>query len=160
MTADRLAVELAMEASDRRERSATEAEIRLPRSAMFTARATMRDLEKAGRQDEIEEIGRAISTVAPEWPEAANREDGRAGARSERSSVNSSIRSPSGLRFRRPRRRNRRIPDPDHRRPVRSRDGTNALARRNSFAIATVSGELASAIAILPVDREGGFSVG
>ena len=75
-TANQLVVELAMEALDRREWPTTEAEIHLLRSAMFTAQATIRDMEKAGRQDEIEEIGRAISQIAPEWPDAANGADG------------------------------------------------------------------------------------
>ena len=35
---------------------------------MFTAQATARDMAAAGRGDEIEEIARAISKVAPELP--------------------------------------------------------------------------------------------
>ena len=48
--------------------SRTEAEIYLLRSAMFTAQAMARDMAAAGRGDEIEEIARDISKVAPEFP--------------------------------------------------------------------------------------------
>lgn len=75
-TANELVIDLAMEALDRREWPRTEAEIHLLRSAMFTAQATIRDMEKAGRGDEIEEISRTISQIAPEWPNAENGEDG------------------------------------------------------------------------------------
>ena len=46
----------------------TEAEIHLLRSAMFTAQAIIRDMERAGREKEIEQISRTISEVAPELP--------------------------------------------------------------------------------------------
>ena len=68
VSANQLLVELAMEALDRREWPRTEAEIHLLRSAMFTAQATARDMAAAGRGDEIEEIARNISKVAPELP--------------------------------------------------------------------------------------------
>ena len=35
---------------------------------MFTAQATARDMAAAGRAEEIEEIARAISKIAPELP--------------------------------------------------------------------------------------------
>ena len=63
---NRLVVELAMEALDRNEWPRTEAEIHLLRSAMFTAQTIIRDMERAGREEEIEEISRNISEVAPE----------------------------------------------------------------------------------------------
>ena len=63
---NRLVVELAMEALERREWPRTEAEIHLLRSAMFAAQAIVRDMERDGREDEIEIIGRNISEVAPE----------------------------------------------------------------------------------------------
>ena len=63
---NRLVVELTMEAMERREWPRTEAEIHLLRSAMFAAQAIIRDMEKAGREDEIEQISRNISQVAPE----------------------------------------------------------------------------------------------
>ena len=65
---NRLVVELAMEALERREWPRTEAEIHLLRSAMFAAQAIIRDMERDGREDEIERIGRNISEVAPEFP--------------------------------------------------------------------------------------------
>ncbi len=65
-TANELVIDLALEALDRREWPRTEAEIHLLRSVMFTAQAIVRDMEKAGRQDEIEAISRTISEVAPE----------------------------------------------------------------------------------------------
>ena len=73
-TANELVIDLALEALDRREWPRTEAEIHLLRSAMFTAQATIRDMEKAGRHGEIESISRAISEIAPELP-GETRED-------------------------------------------------------------------------------------
>ena len=63
---NRLVVELAMEALECREWPQTEAEIHLLRSAMFTAQAIILDMEEAGREEEIEQISRNISEVAPE----------------------------------------------------------------------------------------------
>ena len=68
MSPNRLVVELVMEALDRREWPRTEAEIHLLRSAMFTAQAIIRDMERAGREEEIEQISKNISEVAPELP--------------------------------------------------------------------------------------------
>ena len=68
VSANQLVVELAMEALDRRAWPQTEAEIYLLRSAMFAAQAIARDMEAAGRGDEIEEIARNISKVAPDLP--------------------------------------------------------------------------------------------
>ena len=68
VSANQLLVELAMEALDRRHWPRTEAEIHLLRSAMFTAQAMARDMAAAGRGDEIAEIARNISKVAPELP--------------------------------------------------------------------------------------------
>ncbi len=65
---NQLVVELAMEALKRSEWPRTEAEIHLLRSAMFTAQAIIRDMEKAGREEEIQQISRNISEVAPELP--------------------------------------------------------------------------------------------
>ena len=72
----RLVIDLALEALDRQEWPRTEAEIHLLRSAMFTAQATIRDMERAGRHDEIEAIGRTISEVAPELPSRPPRDTG------------------------------------------------------------------------------------
>ena len=68
ISANRLVVELAMGALDHREWPHTEHEIRLLRSAMFAAQAMVRDMERSGRGEEIEEISRYISEVAPELP--------------------------------------------------------------------------------------------
>ena len=57
-----------MEALDRRQWPRTKAEIYLLRSAMFAAQAIARDVEAAGRGEEIAEIGRNISKVALELP--------------------------------------------------------------------------------------------
>ena len=67
-TANELVIELALEALDSRAWPSTEAEIHLLRAAMFSAQAIIRDLERAGRQDEIEAISRSISEIAPELP--------------------------------------------------------------------------------------------
>ena len=75
ISANQLLVELALEALDRREWPRTEAEIHLLRSAMFTAQATARDMAAAGRGEEIEEIARAVSKVAPELPPESAPED-------------------------------------------------------------------------------------
>ncbi len=67
-TPNEIVIDLAQEALDRREWARTEAEIHLLRSAMFSAQAVIRDMEKAGRHDEIEAISRTISQVAPKFP--------------------------------------------------------------------------------------------
>ena len=66
---NRLVVGLTMEALERREWPRTEAEIHLLRSAMFTAQAIIRDMERDGREEEIQQISRNISKVAPELPD-------------------------------------------------------------------------------------------
>ncbi len=43
---------------------------------MFTAQAIALDIEKAGREDEIDGICRAIYRVAPEWPKPASEPSG------------------------------------------------------------------------------------
>lgn len=65
-----------MEAFRRRGWPRTEAEIHRLRSAMFAAQAIALDMEKAGREDEIEKIRRAILHVALDLSAAANREHG------------------------------------------------------------------------------------
>ena len=69
---NRIVVDLAMEALERREWPRTEAEIHLLRSSMFTAQAIIRDMERDGREKEIEQISRNISEVAPELPVKPN----------------------------------------------------------------------------------------
>ena len=61
-------ISVTIEAIEGREWPHTEAEIHLLRSAMFAAQAIIRDMERAGREDEIEQISRNISEVAPELP--------------------------------------------------------------------------------------------
>ena len=61
-------VQLAMEALGRQEWPRTELEIHLLRSTLFTAQATARDMIAKGRSEEIEEIRREISRIAPELP--------------------------------------------------------------------------------------------
>ena len=63
-----LLVKLAMEALDRRQWPRTELEIQLLRSSLFTAQAMARDMIANGRKQEIEEIRREISRIAPELP--------------------------------------------------------------------------------------------
>ena len=65
---NRLLVQLAMEALDRREWPRTEAEILLFRSAIFSAQAIARNMIAKGREDEVEEIRKDISEFAPESP--------------------------------------------------------------------------------------------
>ena len=77
MSPNRLVVELVMEALERREWPRTEAEIHLLRSSMFTAQAIIRDMERDGREDEIEQISRTISEVAPELPGEATKDPKR-----------------------------------------------------------------------------------
>ena len=68
MSPNRLVVEFVMEGLEHRKWPRTEAEIHLLRSAMFTAQAIIRDMEKNGREEEIKIISRNISEVAPELP--------------------------------------------------------------------------------------------
>ena len=64
----RLMISTTLEAIDGRQWPRTEAEIYLLRSAMFAAQAIARDMETAGRGDEIAAIARNISRVAPDLP--------------------------------------------------------------------------------------------
>ena len=63
-----LLVQLAMKTLDRREWPRTELEIHLLRSSLFTAQAMARDMIANGRSEEIEEIRREISRIAPDLP--------------------------------------------------------------------------------------------
>ena len=65
----RLMIYATLEVIEGREWPRTEAEIHLLRSAMFTAQAIIRDMERDGREKEIEQISRNISEVAPKLPE-------------------------------------------------------------------------------------------
>ena len=63
VSANRLVVELAIEALDRREWPRTQAEIRVARASLFAAQVLARDLIAAGREDEIDEIRDFISAA-------------------------------------------------------------------------------------------------
>ena len=63
---NRLLVAATMEAIDAPAWPRTKSEIYLLRSAMFAAQAIARDMEVAGQGDEIQEIARNISRVAPD----------------------------------------------------------------------------------------------
>ena len=64
----RLMISATFEAIEGREWPRTEAEIHLLRSAMFTAQAIIRDMERNGREEEIEQISNNISEITPELP--------------------------------------------------------------------------------------------
>ena len=66
---NQLLVELATGALDRGRWPSTDLEIIMVRSCVFTAQAVARDMIAAGRQNEIDEIGKLIDTVAPPLPE-------------------------------------------------------------------------------------------
>ena len=61
-----LLVVLAMEALDCREWPRTELEIQLLRSTLFTAQVTARNMIAEGRENEVVEIRREISMIAPD----------------------------------------------------------------------------------------------
>ncbi len=66
LSANQLAVELALEALERRRLFSPEAEIRVARSSLFTAQAIARDLIAAGREKDVQEIRDFISTIVPD----------------------------------------------------------------------------------------------
>ncbi len=68
VSANQLVVHLALEALDRREWPRTDQEIRMLRSCLFTAQVMARDMIAAGRGEEVEEIRRHVSQMAPELP--------------------------------------------------------------------------------------------
>ena len=70
-TPNQLVVKLALEALDRREWPRSDHEVRLLRLTMFTARALARDMIAAGRAEEVRQIRRNISAMAPDPPEDA-----------------------------------------------------------------------------------------
>ena len=68
LSPSRLLITSTLETIDGPEWPRTEAEIYLLRSAMFAAQAIARDMAAAGRGEEIEQIARNISKIAPELP--------------------------------------------------------------------------------------------
>ena len=75
LTPNQLMVELAIEALDRREWPTTEAEIHMLRASLFTAQVLARELIDTGREEELAEIRRHVSQIAPELPENADKVD-------------------------------------------------------------------------------------
>ena len=69
ITPVRLMIPAALEAIEGGKWPRTEAEIHPLRSAMFVAQAIIRDMERNGREEEIEQISRNISEIAPELPD-------------------------------------------------------------------------------------------
>ena len=67
-TPNRLLVDLATQALDGLEWPRTEVEIRMLRSCLFNAQAIAHQMIAAGRKDELEEIRRNFSKIAPEFP--------------------------------------------------------------------------------------------
>ena len=59
-------VELAIEALDRREWPATDTEMRVARASLFAAQALARGLIADGREQEVQEIRKFISTIVPD----------------------------------------------------------------------------------------------
>ena len=72
-TPNQLLVELAVEALDNGEWPRNPLEIQMLRSCLFTAQATARDMIAAGREEELDEICRDISQIAPEVPSKATK---------------------------------------------------------------------------------------
>ena len=83
VSANRLVVELAIEALDRREWPRTEAEIQVARASLFAAQVLARDLILSGREQEVAEIRDIISTIVPDeytGRPVCDRSDGQTGA--------------------------------------------------------------------------------
>ena len=66
VSANRLVVELVMEALDRREWPRTELDIQVAKAALFAAQVLRRDLIADGRADEVDEILQFVSSLVPE----------------------------------------------------------------------------------------------
>jgi len=66
LTANQVVIELAMEALDHRQWPSTRAEVHVARASLFTAQVLARDLIAQGRENEIQEIRKFISTIVPD----------------------------------------------------------------------------------------------
>ena len=66
ISANRLVVELVMEALERREWPRTELDLQVAKAALFAAQVLRRDLIADGRKDEVEEILQFVSTLVLE----------------------------------------------------------------------------------------------
>ena len=64
----RLMIESTLRAIEGREWPQTELQLRVARSCLFTAQVLARDLIAAGRKEDLEEIRRHVSQLAPELP--------------------------------------------------------------------------------------------
>ena len=71
LTADQLMAELPIEALDRREWPATEAEIRMYFASLFAAQALARVLTDIPREEKLAETCRHVSQMTPEPPDQA-----------------------------------------------------------------------------------------
>ncbi|WP_428098770.1 hypothetical protein [Candidatus Rariloculus sp.] len=67
-TANRLLAEFAKQWLKNREWPSTDAQILVARASLFTAQAMARNMASAGREKEIGEIRRYISTIVPDLP--------------------------------------------------------------------------------------------
>ena len=67
LNANQLVMELAMEALDRRDWPSTQTEIIVTRASLFAAQALARGLIADGREHEVQEIRKFISTIVPDW---------------------------------------------------------------------------------------------
>ena len=65
----RLLIEFTLQAIEDKQWPHTEAEIRMYRSCLFTAQILARDFVAAGREEELEQIRRDVSQLAPELPD-------------------------------------------------------------------------------------------
>ena len=65
ISANRLVVEVVMEALDRREWPRTELDIQVAKAALFAAQVLRRNLIADGRKDEVEEILQFVSSLVP-----------------------------------------------------------------------------------------------
>ena len=81
VSANRLVVELAMEALDRREWPRTELDIQVAKAALFAAQVLRRDLIAAGRKDEVDEILQFVSSLVPESAASARENSTSSSAR-------------------------------------------------------------------------------
>ena len=71
-TANRLLSELAAQWLENREWPRSAVQIRVARSSLFTAQAIARDMKKAGRQQEIDEILEYAALIVPDHAPASS----------------------------------------------------------------------------------------
>ena len=71
-TANRLLSELATQWLENREWPRTDVQVRVARSSLFAAQAIARDMKKAGRQQEIDEILEYAALIVPDHAPASS----------------------------------------------------------------------------------------